>query len=88
MLIAIDNNNYDMVKLLISSGADLNLKTGKIYGKRGIVDYGTPIMYSTRLGLYDISKLLIASGADLNLQNESGKTALMMAAVCISAISG
>lgn len=80
LLIAVDNNNYDMVKLLISSGADLNLKTGKIYGKSGIFDYGTALMYSTKLDLYKISKLLIVSGADLNVQNEDGKTALMIAA--------
>ena len=80
LLIAVDNNNYDMEKLLISKGADLNLKTGKIYGKKGIVDYGTALMYSTKLGLYEISKLLIVSGADLNIQNEDGKTALMIAA--------
>ena len=80
LLIAVDNNNYDMLKLLISSGADLNLKTGKIYDKKGIVDYGTALMYSTKLGLYDMSKLLIVSGANVNTQNEDGKTALMIAA--------
>ncbi len=80
LLIAVDNNNYNMVKLLISSGADLNLKTGKIYDKKGIIDYGTALMYSTKLDLYDISKLLIVSGADVNIQNEDGKTALMIAA--------
>ena len=79
LLIAVDNNNYDMVKLLISFGVDLNLKTGKIYDKKGIIDYGTALMYSTKLGLYEISKLLIVSGADVNAQNEDGKTALMIA---------
>ena len=80
LLIAVDNNNYDMAKLLIYCGADLNLKTGKIYGKNGITDYGTALMYSTRLDLYEMSKLLITSGAKLNIQNEEGKTALMIAA--------
>ncbi|MBR3627785.1 MAG: ankyrin repeat domain-containing protein [Elusimicrobia bacterium] len=80
LLAAVDSNNYDMAKLLIYLGADLDLKTGKIYGKKGIIDYGTALMYSTRLDLYEMSKLLIKSGANLNIQNEEGKTALMIAA--------
>ena len=80
LLVAVDNNNYEMAKLLIYFGAELDLQTGKIYGKSGITDYGTALMYSARFDLYEMAKLLIVSGADLNIQNESGKTALMIAA--------
>ncbi|WP_165783649.1 ankyrin repeat domain-containing protein [Leptospira adleri] len=55
--------SYDITKLLIDEGANINAETG----------YGTPLMLS---GSYDITKLLINKGADINAKNYFGCSVL------------
>jgi len=60
----------EMVKLLIESGADVNL-SGTL---------GTPLMNAvTNVWNLDIVKMLIDAGADLNTTDKNGKTALFYA---------
>ena len=71
LLIAVDNNNYDMEKLLISKGADVNIKS---------VDKMTALSYAVRYGKIQTAKKLIAKGADVNNVYYYGKTPLIEAA--------
>ena len=62
--------SYDVAKLLIANGADINYK-----------DYGdkTALMYAAEKGLKDVVKLLIEKGADVNAVNKNGQSALTLA---------
>ncbi len=61
-----DNTRYDIVKTLLDSGANPNIKT-----KRG----RTPLIYAASKNLEDIARLLLERGADLsgalNILNKS-----------------
>jgi ankyrin repeat protein len=53
-----NQNNIEIIKFLIESGADINYVD---------IDSNTPLTISTNLLKYDIVRLLILSGADINL---------------------
>jgi ankyrin repeat protein len=53
----------DMAKLLISKGADVNIKTGK--GQ-------TPLMGACASGKEEIARLLLSKGADVNVKSNDG----------------
>jgi ankyrin repeat protein len=70
---AFDNsdNNIDVVKALISVGANVNSQDD--YGK-------TPLMYAAKNKMSkEFTDLLLSNGANPNLQDKNGKTALMYA---------
>ena len=64
---AVSLRHSDLVKFLVSQGADVNAQIG----------YGiTPLFWAARFGSADVVKFLIASGADVNLKTNDGKTPL------------
>jgi ankyrin repeat protein len=72
LMIAANDNNYDIVKLLVDAGADLN-KKNKENGK-------TALMYSSSNGHIETVKLLLQKpGLLINAKDKEGKTALLHA---------
>lgn len=62
--------NYDVVKMLVESGEDVNKKSNGL----------TPLMFAARYNKAKIAQLLIDNGAKLKTKSEKGKlTALEMA---------
>ncbi|MEI7295278.1 ankyrin repeat domain-containing protein [Paraburkholderia tropica] len=68
LMLASLNGDVDLVKMLITKGADVN--------KQG----WTPLHYAAANGNDDVAKLLIGYSADVNAQSPNGTTPLMMAA--------
>jgi len=66
LLIAIENDNIEIVKLLLEKGANINLVT----------TFGTPLMYCIQNNKLEIFKLLLEEKPDLNIQDINGNTAL------------
>jgi ankyrin repeat protein len=70
-MIAAENNFYDLAKLLIQQGADVNAihpGPGIYAGLRG----WTPLVFAVRAGYVRITKLLIQSGANVNHVVQAG----------------
>jgi ankyrin repeat protein len=65
-------NHPEVVKLLIRSGADLNIR-----GDGG----KTALIFASRFNNIEVVKLLIRSGADLNIRDNWGSTALIWASL-------
>jgi len=70
LLIAINNCNWDMIKLLLSSGADVNVVNN--------IGQGT-LHYGARIGAIDLCKDLLSKGLDINLRDKNGRTPLYYA---------
>ncbi|HKT97637.1 MAG TPA: ankyrin repeat domain-containing protein [Paraburkholderia sp.] len=68
LMLASLNGDMDLVKLLITKGAEVN--------KQG----WTPLHYAAANGHDDVAKLLIGYSADVNALSPNGTTPLMMAA--------
>jgi ankyrin repeat protein len=70
------------VKMLIDKGADLDCRTGKPKGwySDGRPTGQTPLLLALRSGYLHVAQLLIDRGADVNGADETGKTALLLAA--------
>ena len=64
----IANNQYEVIKLLLKNGLDVNIKD-RYYGRTAI--YGACF-----IGDEKIIRLLIRNGANANIKNNDGKTAL------------
>jgi ankyrin repeat protein len=65
LMIAAENNFYDLARLLIQQGADVNAVhpgPGIYVALRG----WTPLVFAVRAGYVRMTKLLIQSGADVN----------------------
>ncbi|XP_027023613.2 dynein axonemal heavy chain 12 [Tachysurus fulvidraco] len=71
--IAIRNNHFDMVKLLLCFNANVNQK---------LAHCRTALHEAARLGLTDIAMLLLKSGADPDPKSTYGLTPLALAAQC------
>ena len=68
---AVCNENKDLVKALLSSGADLTIKD----------DYGrTPLHIAAKHGALSVVKDLIKAGADINVKDKDSQTPLHIAA--------
>ena len=87
---AVENKQYDMIKFLLSRGADPEtaIKTATATGDKEMLQFllnngvtGNNAIYQVSLnGDTDTLKQLLAQGADVNAKNQEGKTALMGAA--------
>ena len=62
--------NYEIAKLLIENGADVNM--GSYFGM-------TPLMSASQGGYLEIAQILYESGADIYAEDESGRNSLMLA---------
>jgi ankyrin repeat protein len=72
LMIAAENNFYDMAKLLIRAGADVNAThpgEGIYVGLRG----WTPLVFAVKAGLVRMTKLLIEAGADVDYRVPAGQ---------------
>jgi hypothetical protein len=69
-MIALQNDNLNVVKKLIENGVDINLKDG--YGN-------TALILASQRGHLEVVKELIKNGADINLQSYIGYSALIYA---------
>lgn len=72
LLWAVSTNNIYMCRLLLSRGANVNLKNRN--------SYITPLLMAIEKNYAEICKLLIESGADLDMDNDSEITPLILAA--------
>ena len=68
-MVTLDNNQY-MVQLLLSAGANLNIRN---------IRGDTPIHIVAKNGNLVIAKLLVEHGADITLENDVGNTPLRIA---------
>ena len=71
MMTAAIRGYYNMIKLLIERGADVNAKSK---------DGNTALITATSYGRIENVKLLIDKGADINAKSKNGGTALIWAA--------
>lgn len=65
LMLAVDNNFYELAKLLIRQGAEVN----GVHPGRGIyagLQGWTPLVFAVRKGYVRMSKLLLQSGADVH----------------------
>lgn len=72
LMVALMNDNPDIVDLLIAKGADINARSKAGY---------TALMFVSSKGNMAETELLIKKGADVNAQNSDGETALMLASL-------
>jgi ankyrin repeat protein len=72
MVRAILNRDAGEVKLLLKGGMDANFR----YGDTQL----TPLMTAAVVGTPEVAQVLIDSGAEVNARNNSGETAIYMAA--------
>lgn len=69
LYLAIKNNSTGMVKLLLQSGADVNLVNRDDFAK-------TPLIYAVEKGDIRIIRLLVENGADVNAKDSEGEVVL------------
>lgn len=72
ILIALENRDYPMMRLLLENGALPNIKN--------IPDEETTLMVAAAKGDEEAIRLLAEFGADINMSDRQGRTALMKAA--------
>lgn len=70
LLYACTKNSLDVVELLITSGANIELKNN---------DGDNPLLTSFKCSRYEVTDLLINKGADINQQDKLGNTILIYA---------
>ena len=78
LIYAAYNGHFNIVKILIANGADVNRKsylTDKNYSGR------TALILAAQEGHVDILKILLENNADVNAKNQNGDTPLMYAAI-------
>ncbi|MGC2423670.1 MAG: ankyrin repeat domain-containing protein [Nitrospirota bacterium] len=69
LMVAINNNHADVVRLLVDKGADVNAKDK---------DGWTALMVASYKSHPDFVRLLIDKGADVNAKSSDGNTALTL----------
>jgi ankyrin repeat protein len=74
------NNNYEICKLLIENGADVNYRSSRLYTPLHAVCYYKRKEGDSTSSRYELAKLLIENGAEINVENFEGDTPLHLAA--------
>lgn len=72
IMAAAKDNNFELIKSLISSGLDINAKYE--------LDM-TPLMVAAQFNSFEVAKLLIENGADLDTSDSEGNSAICYAAM-------
>ena len=67
LYLAAENGHFQIVKILIENGAEINTQTNN-----GV----TPLYQAAKNGFGEIVQLLIENGADINMKNKNDETAL------------
>ncbi|HZE71227.1 MAG TPA: ankyrin repeat domain-containing protein [Pyrinomonadaceae bacterium] len=70
LMVAIENNDPDMIKALVKRGAEVNGRGGSDI---------TPLMFAAIGGTPRVVQALLDAGADVSLRDNEGKTALALA---------
>lgn len=70
LMVAVENNDADMIAALLKRGADVNGRGGSEV---------TPLMWAAIAGTREAVQALLAAGAEVNLKDDQGKTALAYA---------
>lgn len=70
LIIAVHENNPEMVQLLLENGANINVRES---------EGNTPLLMAAQFGFKDIVKKLLQVGADINSKNYFEQTALDLA---------
>lgn len=75
---AVWHNYYELVKLLIEKGADVNAVIAKATASAAYenMEGATPLHIAAYLGNLKLVRLLLESGADLNINDKQGKSPL------------
>jgi uncharacterized protein len=71
LMVAVENNDPEMIKALVKRGADVNGRGGSDI---------TPLMFAAIGGTPGVVQALLDTGADVSLRDNEGKTALAFAA--------
>jgi ankyrin repeat protein len=66
---ATSNNHFDVVELLISSGANVNLRASDPTGSGRKT---SPLSFAVQRNFCDVAEALIEAGADLSTAHNSG----------------
>lgn len=72
LMVALDNGQSQIAKILLDKGIDVNIKDNK-----GL----TALMYAGMNDNIEVAKLLLDKGADVNIKNNYSETALMHALI-------
>ena len=73
LVIAVQQNDYQLVKLLLLNGADADSR---------IENGWSALMIAIRMGSFEIVKMIVDKGADVNIKSPEGLSPLMLAAFC------
>ena len=73
LVIAVQQNDYQLVKLLLLNGADADSR---------IENGWSALMIAIRMGSFEIVKMIVDKGADVNINSPEGLSPLMLAAFC------
>jgi ankyrin repeat protein len=84
LMYAAQNGNLEVVKLLLSKGANVNVVSappGGLPVKNGVIQLGqmTPLLLASAGSSVDVVKTLVAAGANVNVKEARGMTPLMAA---------
>lgn len=79
LLLCAEGGNETLVKLLVSSGADVNMSPSGDLAVEHLLAGQTPLYGAAKKGHYHICKYLIENGAQVNAQTMTGATPLYTA---------
>lgn len=79
LMVAAGKGHAEVVKLLLSAGANLNHQAKSSCGFSSFTSGYTALMMAADEGYAEIVKLLLSAGADVNVANGEGETALDVA---------
>lgn len=73
LILAVHENDKEMVNILIAKGSNINGRDSDGY---------TPLLWAIDCGYIEIAKILVDKGADINLTDNKGTTPLIKSCSC------